>query len=146
MVALGPPRRPLGTVQGDLMLTRRSFLAGAATLGPVSLAAQSPRVADFTFSQYHNQTAASSLHQRLVELWEAVYKETNGRVVTKVFAENNHVEGSDPAAFKMVLSGEIQFFTLMGGIIGTVVPVAEIQQVPFVFRSAAHAQQTMDGP
>src|SRR5204863_64459 len=30
-------------------------------------------------------------------------------------------------------------------ILGTVVPAAEIQQVPFAFRSASHAHQTMDG-
>ena len=45
----------------------------------------------------------------------------------------------------MLVAGEIQFFTLMGGILGTVVPVAEIQQVPFSFRSAAHAHKAMDG-
>jgi TRAP-type transport system periplasmic protein len=127
------------------MLTRRSFLVSAA-IGSASLPSlRAQRAADFSFAQYHNQTAASSLHRRLSEMWSAIYEETDGRLVVKVFPENNHVEGSDPAALKMVQSGEIQFFTLMGGILGTVVPVAEIQQVPFVFRSAAHAQQTMDG-
>jgi tripartite ATP-independent transporter DctP family solute receptor len=33
----------------------------------------------------------------------------------------------------------------MGGILGNVVPVAEVQQVPFAFRSAAHAHRTLDG-
>jgi tripartite ATP-independent transporter DctP family solute receptor len=127
------------------MLTRRSFVLGA-TAGSATLLIRRVRAADFTFTQYHNQTAASSLHRRLVQMWDTVRTETGGRVQTRVFPENNHVEGSDPAALKLVLAGEIQFFTLMGGIIGTVVPIAEIQQVPFVFRSAAHAQQTMDGP
>jgi len=34
----------------------------------------------------------------------------------------------------------------MGGIIGTVVPVAEAQQVPFAFKSAPEAHQAIDGP
>lgn len=34
----------------------------------------------------------------------------------------------------------------MGGILGTMVPAAEVQQVPFAFRSAAHAHEAMDGP
>jgi tripartite ATP-independent transporter DctP family solute receptor len=34
----------------------------------------------------------------------------------------------------------------MGGIIGTVVPVAEAQQLPFAFKSAAQAHQAIDGP
>jgi tripartite ATP-independent transporter DctP family solute receptor len=66
-------------------------------------------------------------------------------VEAQVFPGNNNIAGSDPAALKLLVDGEIHFFTLMGGILGTVVPVAEIQQVPFVFRSAPHAHQAMDG-
>ena len=78
-------------------------------------------------------------------MWAAIRTETGGRVDTQVLAENNKIQGSDPAALKMLLDGEIQFFTLMGGILGTVVPAAEVQQVPFAFRSAAHAHRAMDG-
>jgi tripartite ATP-independent transporter DctP family solute receptor len=66
--------------------------------------------------------------------------------VCKVFAQNNNIQGSDPAALKALVAGDIQFFTLMGGILGTIMPVAEAQQVPFAFTSAAHAHQAMDGP
>ena len=47
---------------------------------------------------------------------------------------------------KLLVSGEVQFFTLMGGILGNVVPAANIQQVPFAFRSAEQAHKTVDGP
>jgi tripartite ATP-independent transporter DctP family solute receptor len=125
-------------------LTRRSFVAGAA-LGSLAVFTRSLRATEYTFTQFHNQTATSSLHTRLVEMWTAIRTETRGRVETQVFAQNNRIAGSDPAALNMLVAGEIQFFTLMGGILGTVVPVAEIQQVPFSFRSAAHAHQAMDG-
>src|SRR5438093_9579655 len=147
-------------------LTRRAFVAGAA-IGSVSVFVKplrapafaegfgAPRCssneqgerrrADYTFTQFHNQPATSSLHRRLVEMWTAIRNETNGRVDTQVFAENNKIAGSDPAALQMLVSGEIQFFTLMGGILGTVVPAAEVQQVPFAFRSAGHAHKAMDG-
>ncbi|OLE85272.1 MAG: hypothetical protein AUF76_01230 [Acidobacteria bacterium 13_1_20CM_2_65_9] len=125
-------------------LTRRSFVAGAM-LGSASILARSVRAAAYTFTQYHNQPATSSLHRRLVEMWTAIRNETNGRVDTQVFAENNKIAGSDPAALQMLVSGDIQFFTLMGGILGTVVPAAEVQQVPFVFRSAAQAHHALDG-
>ena len=46
----------------------------------------------------------------------------------------------------MLMAGEIQFFTLMGGVIGTVVPVAEVQQIPFAFKTAAGAHRAIDGP
>ena len=130
-------------------MTRRSFVAavgGSLTVFSPSLSrAQEPHV-DFAFRQYHNQTAASSLHKRLVEMWDAVFKESGQRLVCKVFAQNNNIQGSDPAALKALVAGDIQFFTLMGGILGTLVPAAEVQQVPYAFRSAAHAHQAMDGP
>src|ERR1700732_1039409 len=79
-------------------------------------------------------------------MWEAVRTETNGRVETTVYAENNKLPGGDPDALKMLIAGEIQFFTLMGGIIGTVVPVAEAQHLPVSFKSAAEAQKAIAGP
>jgi tripartite ATP-independent transporter DctP family solute receptor len=128
-----------------MTLTRRSFI-GAATVGSLTVFSRRLQAADFNFVQYHNQPAGSSLHTRLVEMWTAINKETKGRVETQVFPQNNGIAGSDPAAFKALLSGEIQFFTLMGGIIGTVVPVAEVQQVPFAWRSAPDAHKAIDGP
>ena len=127
-----------------MTLTRRSFVAGAA-LGSLSVFARSLRAAEYNFVQYHNQPAASSLHRRLVEMWTAIRTETGGRVDVQIFPENNRTPGSDPAVLKMLTSGEVQFFTVMGGILGTVVPAAEAQQMPFWFRSAAQAHRAMDG-
>ena len=45
----------------------------------------------------------------------------------------------------MLISGQLDFFTLMGGILGQAVPVAEVQQVPFAFKSAAEAHAAADG-
>ena len=125
-------------------LTRRSFVAGA-TLASASIFARALRAAEYSFVQYHNQPAASSLHRRLVDMWAAIRTETRGRVETHVFSENNHIQGSDPAAVRALMAGEIQFFTVMGGILGNVVPAAEVQQMPFAFQSAAHAHRAMDG-
>jgi tripartite ATP-independent transporter DctP family solute receptor len=126
-------------------LDRRAFIAGMTALGPASVFARSPK-AEFAFTQFHNQPAASTLHHRLVEMWAAIREETRGRVETQVFAENNHIPGSDPAVLGMLVSGEVQFFTLMGGILGNLVPATEVQQVPFVFRSAGSAHRAFDGP
>jgi tripartite ATP-independent transporter DctP family solute receptor len=78
-------------------------------------------------------------------MWQAIAAETNGRVEATVHAENNKLPGGDPDALKMLIAGEIQFFTLMGGIIGTVVPVAESQQLPFAFKSSVEAHKAIDG-
>jgi tripartite ATP-independent transporter DctP family solute receptor len=125
--------------------TRRSVLAGAAAVGSTIIVRPS-LAADYTFSQYHNQAASGTLHKNLTAMWEAVRAETNGRVETTVYAENNKLPGGDADALKLLIAGEIQFFTLMGGIIGTLVPVAEAQQLPFAFKSAAEAHKVIDGP
>ena len=125
-------------------LSRRTFVFGAAA-GSLTVFSRTLRAADFSFVQYHNQTTESSLHIRLTEMWNAIGLETQGRVETRVFPGNNNVQGSDPTALRMLVAGEIQFFTLMGGLLGAAVPVAEVQQVPFAFRSAEHAFQAIDG-
>src|SRR5262245_52291831 len=126
-------------------LSRRSVIAGATAVGS-TIIVKPTRAADHKFVQYHNQPAGGTLHKNLVAMWDAVRGETNGRVEATVYAENNKIAGGDPEALKKLLSGEIQFFTLMGGIIGTVVPVAEAQQVPFAFKSAPEAHKAIDGP
>ena len=125
--------------------TRRSVLASAAALGPAILV-RPTRAAEYRLSQYHNQAASGTLHKNLTAMWAAISAETNGRVEATVYAENNKLPGGDPDALKMLIAGDIQFFTLMGGIIGTVVPVAEAQQLPFAFKSAAEAHKAIDGP
>lgn len=101
---------------------------------------------DYAFVQYHGQAASSTLHRNLAAMWAAISAETGGRVTATVHAENGKVAGGDPTALRMLMAGEIQFYTLMGGILGTVVPVAEVQQVPFAFASAAQAHKAIDGP
>ena len=78
-------------------------------------------------------------------MWAAIGPRPAAASSASVHAENSRVAGSDPAALRMLVAGEIQFFTLMGGILGTVVPVAEMQQVPFAFARAADAHKAMDG-
>src|SRR5262245_872153 len=114
-------------------LSRRSVIAGATAVGS-TIIVKPTRAADHKFVQYHNQPAGGTLHKNLVAMWDAVRGETNGRVEATVYAENNKIAGGDPEALKKLLTGEIQFFTLMGGIIGTVVPVAEAQQVRWAVR------------
>ena len=112
--------------------TRRALLAGAAATG-TSIIVNRSQAADYKFIQYHNQAEAGTLHKNLVAMWDAIGKESNGRIAATIYPENNKLTAGDPAALKLLLAGEIQFFTLMGGIIGTVVPLAEIQQAPFAF-------------
>jgi tripartite ATP-independent transporter DctP family solute receptor len=63
-----------------------------------------------------------------------------------VHAQNGGVAGSDPGALALLVAGELEFMTLMGGIIGRVVPLAEIQGLPFAFADHAQVHGAMRGP
>jgi tripartite ATP-independent transporter DctP family solute receptor len=111
----------------------------------MALISRNIHAADFKLRQFHNQPADSPLHKRLVEMWAAVNTETGGRVDVATFADNDQLPGSDPAALKMLVDGELDFFTLNGGLIGTVVPAVNVQGIPFAFRDEAQVYKAIDG-
>ena len=124
------------------MISRRTFAISSAAAFSIRLATAEPV---WRARQFHNQPEESHQHRFLVDLWTAVRRETNGRFVCTVHAQNGGIAGSDPAALRMLVRGELEFFTLMGGILGQVVPVAEIQGLPFTFADTRHVYQAMDG-
>ena len=126
------------------MMNRRSFVAASAGAIIATLPGRQ-RVARWTGRQFHNQPADSHQHQFLVDLWNAVRTETAGELDITVYPQNNNIPGSDPAALDMLRNGELEFFTLMGGILGRAVPVAEIQGVPFAFSNHAQVHRANDG-
>ena len=96
--------------------------------------------------QFHNQPEASHTHGFLVDLWDEVRAATGGALAVAVHAQNAGATGSDPAALRMLVAGELEFMTLMGGVLGQVVPAAEIQGLPFAFGSHAQVHAAMRGP
>lgn len=125
------------------LLSRRSFVAGAALAAALPL--RGVRGAARELRQFHNQTAESPLHRRLTELWATVAEETGGRIRVTTYALNDNIPGSDPEALQMLRTGELDFFTIMGGILGEVVPVAEAQGIPFAFGTNAQVYAAVDG-
>jgi tripartite ATP-independent transporter DctP family solute receptor len=111
-------------------------------MGAAPASARQPR---WTGRQFHNQPEASHTHGFLAALWEEVDAETAGELRVAVHARNGGVAGSDPGALAMLVAGELEFMTLMGGILGQVVPVAEIQGLPFAFGSHAQVHRVMQG-
>lgn len=95
--------------------------------------------------QFHNQPVASHTHGFLVDLWDAVRRETAGELDISVHPQNAGIPGSDPQALAMLVAGELEFYTLMGGMIARVVPVAELQGLPFAFSSHAQVHAVMQG-
>ncbi len=98
-----------------------------------------------TGRQFHNQPEASHTHGFLVALWDEVAQRTDGALTISVHAQNGGIPGSDPAALRMLMAGELEFMTLMGGILGQEVPVAEIQGLPFAFSTHDEVHAAMRG-
>ncbi len=95
--------------------------------------------------QFHNQPADSPLHRWLKELWSAVAVETAGRLEVEVCPENAGIPGGDPQALEMLVAGEVDFYTVMGGLLGRLAPVCEITGLPFAFRTPSQAFEALDG-
>src|SRR5260370_3400444 len=126
-------------------ISRRQFTARLALTGGIALISRSIRAADFKLRQFHNQPSDSPMHKQLVEMGEAVKTGTGGRVDLPPAADTNKLPGSDPQALKMLVDGELDFFTLNGGLIGTVVPAVNVQGIPFAFRNEAQVYRAIDG-
>lgn len=91
-------------------------LAGAAALCLPAVRVRSQTAPVWKARQFHNQPAQSHQHQFLVEMWKAIQDQTGGLLSVEVVAGNGGVAGSDPAVLDMLVKGEVEFFTLMGGI------------------------------
>ena len=125
-------------------ISRSRFTAGAsALLTSIAVVQRPARAAQFSYKYASNLSVDHPLNVRMKECWNAVFRETKGRLEVQVFA--NNVLGGDTQALQQLRSGALQFFTLDGGILQSVVPVAAIQAVGFAFKNSAEAFRAMDG-
>lgn len=125
-------------------LTRRAIVAGSAALGSIAYLRAQVNAAEFQYKFAHNLPVGSPLHVRAVQCWNAVKIETNGRLEVTIFPFNEL--GGDPAMLTQLRSGALQIYAGSGGLWGSVVPVANIENVGFAFRNAEQAFRTFDGP
>jgi tripartite ATP-independent transporter DctP family solute receptor len=126
-------------------LTRGRFAAGsAAALASISVITAPVRAAEFAYKYASNLNVDHPLNVFMKQCWDAVRSETGGRLDVAMFPNNQL--GGDTQALAQLRSGALQFFSLDGGILGAVVPVAQIQGVGFAFKDSAEAFAAMDGP
>jgi TRAP-type transport system periplasmic protein len=125
-------------------LTRRRFAAGsAAALASIAFVRAPAAAATWTYRYASNLTVDHPLNVSMRQCWNAVRDETGGRLDVKMFP--NSQLGGDTAVLTQLRSGAVQFFTLDGGILQGVVPVAAIQGIGFAFKDSADAFRALDG-
>jgi TRAP-type transport system periplasmic protein len=125
-------------------VNRRSVIAGLAV---APFVVRSARAAEpiVRGKQLHNQPEKSHQHQALLDLWTAIRAETDGKVDVTVHPQNNGVAGGDPAVLDMVVKGEVEFFTMNGGLIARYVPAMDVQGLPFAYSTSEQVHATNDG-
>ena len=125
-------------------LTRRRFVTGsAAALASIAFVRAPARAATWTYRYASNLTVDHPLNVSMRQCWNAVRDETGGRLDVKMFP--NSQLGGDTAVLTLLRAGAVQFFTLDGGILQGVVPVAAIQGIGFAFKDSADAFRALDG-
>jgi TRAP-type transport system periplasmic protein len=127
--------------------SRRTLLKGSvasavlANIGaPVVARAQA---AEFTYKYANNLPDSHPLNVRAKEMAAAIKAETNGRFDLQIFPNNQL--GSDTDMLSQIRSGGIEFFTLSGLILSTLVPAASINGIGFAFPDYDTVWKAMDG-
>lgn len=128
-----------------MKVSRRTLLgtsafATAAIAAPWVARAQS---AEFSYKYANNLPVAHPMNIRAKEMVDAIKAETNGRVEIQIFPSNQL--GSDTDMLSQLRSGGIEFFTLSGLILSTLVPVASINGIGFAFPDYPSVWKAMDG-
>jgi TRAP-type transport system periplasmic protein len=125
---------------------RRKFIQSsaavvAASTAPLPLAFG--QTAEFKYKYAHNVPATHPLHIRAKAAADAIRVETQGRLDIQVYPSNQL--GGDTDMFSQLRAGGIEFCTLSGLILSTLVPAAAINGVGFAFPDYASAWRAMDG-
>jgi tripartite ATP-independent transporter DctP family solute receptor len=126
-------------------LTRRQFVGAASATAMVGVGGvgRRARAAEFTLKYANNSPVTHPLTIRTTEAAERIKQETGGRVEVQVFPNNQL--GGDTDMLSQVRSGAIDFFTLSGLILATLVPVASINGIGFAFKDYDQVWPAMDG-
>ena len=124
-------------------LTRRAFTATAGAAVVTTFSIGRAHAAEFTYKYANNLQLTHPLNKRAQEAADKIKAETNGRFELQIFPTSQL--GSDTDTLGQVRNGAVDFFTLSGLILSTLVPAAAINGVGFAFDSYDTVWKAMDG-
>jgi len=127
-------------------MTRRRLLAGTSLMLFDPTAA--PRIgraqqAQWVYKYANNLQETHPMNIRAREMAAAIKKDTNGRFDLQIFPSSQL--GSDTDTLSQIRSGGVEFFTLSGLILSTLVPAASINGMGFAFPDYDTVWKAMDG-
>ncbi len=126
-------------------LSRRKVLIGtAATLVASPFILRRPAAAaEFSYKYANNLPVTHPMNLRAQEAADKIKEETGGRFELSIFPSSQL--GSDTDTLSQLRSGAVEFFTLSGLILSTLVPAASINGIGFAFPDSATVWKAMDG-
>ena len=116
-----------------------AFVAGAIGAPYIARAQQ----AEFTYKYANNVPPTHPINVRAQEAAAAIKAETNGRFELQIFPSSQL--GSDTDLLSQLRSGGVEFFTLSGLILSTLVPATSINGMGFAFPGYDAVWKAMDG-
>jgi tripartite ATP-independent transporter DctP family solute receptor len=130
-----------------MSFSRRTLLKASAASAVVG-GLGAPRIAraqagEFTYKYANNLPDSHPMNIRAKEMAAAIKAETNGRFDLQIFPNNQL--GSDTDMLSQIRSGGIEFFTLSGLILSTLVPATSINGIGFAFPDYDTVWKAMDG-
>ena len=130
-----------------MSFSRRTLLKASAASAVISgVGAPSvarAQTADFSYKYANNLPDSHPLNARAKDMAAAIKAETNGKFELQIFPNNQL--GSDTDMLSQIRSGGIEFFTLSGLILSTLVPAASINGIGFAFPDYDTVWKAMDG-
>src|ERR1700704_6900008 len=131
----------------EMSFSRRTLLkasaASAVVAGIGAPMVARAQTAEFTYKFANNLPESHPFMTRAKEMAAAIKAETNGRFDLQIFP--NSQLGSDTDMLSQLRSGGIEFFTLSGLILATLVPAASINGIGFAFPDYPTVWKAMDG-
>jgi TRAP-type transport system periplasmic protein len=113
-------------------MTRRNLMTGAAAGAfAITTSVRRGSAAEFTYKYANNLPVAHPMNVRAQQAADTIKTETNGRFEMQIFPNNQL--GSDTDMLSQLRSGAIEFFTMSGLILSTLVPAASINGIGFAF-------------
>ncbi|PTW61373.1 tripartite ATP-independent transporter DctP family solute receptor [Breoghania corrubedonensis] len=125
--------------------SRRTFvttaLGGAAALAMPGI--RRAEAASFNYKYANNLQLSHPLNIRAKEAADAIAEETGGDMKIQIFPSSQL--GGDTETLSQLRAGAVEFFTLSGLILSTLVPVTAINGVGFAFPDYGTVWKAMDG-
>jgi len=124
-------------------MTRRTFTLAAGAAAVTTFSIGRAHAAEFTYKYANNLPVSHPMNKRAQEAAEKIKEETKGRFELQIFPSSQL--GSDTDTFGQIRNGSVDFFTLSGLIISTLVPTAAISGIGFAFDGYDSVWKAMDG-